>query len=76
MTAKRTSETVRTARSGCYTCHGSAAYWLGRNAVGVAVQHHDRTGHRTWCEQSIRTTYGAAEAEAAHPDLFELQAAS
>lgn len=69
----RIAETIRTVRAGCTVCHGSAAHWLGRNAAGVAARHHDATGHRTWADQSIRTTYG--ETGPAHPDLFETKAA-
>lgn len=35
----------------------------------MAAQHHDRTGHQTWCEQELRTVYGAAGP--AHPGLFQ-----
>lgn len=66
----RAAETIRTVRAGCFDCFGSAAHWLGRNAVGVASRHHDATGHQTWAEQSIRTVYGAAVDAPAHPDLF------
>ncbi|MNJ44881.1 hypothetical protein D3C77_399510 [compost metagenome] len=65
---KRRSDTTRQVRAGCTVCHGDRAHWLGRNAVGLAARHHDATGHRTWCEQAIRTVYG--DAGPAHPYLF------
>ncbi|OWR21776.1 Uncharacterised protein [Brevundimonas diminuta] len=66
---KRIAETSHKVRAGCRTCHGDQAHWLGRNALAMAAQHHDRTGHQTWCEQELRTVYGAAGS--AHPDLFQ-----
>lgn len=65
---KRVSDTRRQVRAGCYDCHGGLAHWLGRNALALAARHHDATGHRTWCDQTIQTVYGATDA--AHPDLF------
>ena len=44
------------------------AHWLGRNAQAVAARHHDKTGHHTWVDASVLTTYGQREH---HPDLFE-----
>lgn len=64
----RQSDTTRQVRSGCFECHGGGPHWLGRNAAGVAARHHDATGHRTWCDQAIRTVHG--DASPSHPDLF------
>lgn len=65
---KRLSDTTRQVRAGCFECHNGQPHWLGRNAAGVAARHHDATGHRTWCEQAIRTVHG--DASPSHPDLF------
>jgi hypothetical protein len=39
----------------CGTCNWKAE---SRNAVGLAAQHCDRTGHIVSCHQIIVTTYG------------------
>lgn len=46
------------AQGGCNTCHGGNAAWTGKNAVSLAAQHYDRTKHKTWATQTIRTAYG------------------
>jgi len=55
--------TRQTARSrdimaGCYVCHGATAFWTSGNAQALAAQHHDRTGHQTWCRIAMSVTYG------------------
>lgn len=49
---------VSSIMAGCFDCWGSDAHWFTRNAMGLAAQHHDRTGHITWCEQVVNVTYG------------------
>ena len=39
---------VRAVTAGCEECSGSKIKWEGKNAQGVAVQHHDRYGHHVW----------------------------
>lgn len=48
----------RNVRGGCFTCHGTTATWFGPNAHGVAVRHHDATGHETWVDVSMSIRYG------------------
>ncbi len=45
--------------AGCFVCHGGNAHWTSANAQGLAAQHHDRTGHQTWCSIATSVTYGA-----------------
>jgi len=66
--SKRERSLTVTMRAGCNTCHSGQAFWLGRNAQAVAARHHDKTGHQTWVDASMLTTYGSREH---HPDLFE-----
>jgi hypothetical protein len=40
--------------AGCHTCGKT---WETRNALGVAAQHTNRTGHYVWAEQTIATTW-------------------
>lgn len=44
--------------AGCYVCHGHESHWDSKNALALAAQHHDRTGHPTWAEQCISVKYG------------------
>ncbi len=43
----------------CFVCHGAAAFWTSANAQALAAQHHDRTGHQTWCNIAMSVTYGS-----------------
>ena len=54
----RISSTERELRAGCYVCHGDRACWTSANAQALAAQHHDRTGHVTWCDIDARIRYG------------------
>ena len=58
---RRTRSFLATVMAGCRQCHGDQAVWFERNAMGVAARHHDATGHETWVEQCIHTTYGGAD---------------
>lgn len=49
----------RDVSAGCFVCHGGNAHWTSANAQGLAAQHHDRTGHQTWCRIETSVTYGA-----------------
>lgn len=46
-------------KAGCYTCHGGNTEWTAANAKALAAQHHDKTGHRTWAQNTSRTEYGS-----------------
>ena len=48
----------RDTKAGCFVCHGDAAFWTSANAQALAAQHHDRTGHQTWCRIDVSVTYG------------------
>ena len=52
---------VADVRAGCFTCHGGQAAWWSKNAMALAAQHHDRTGHPTWAEQFLSVRYGSEE---------------
>jgi hypothetical protein len=56
--ARAMRSTVTSARGGCQQCHGGNAGWHKKNALALAAQHSDRTGHVTWAETITRTTYG------------------
>ena len=56
--ALRRTVSSRTVMAGCFQCNGSEAMWTSGNAMGVAARHHDATGHQTWVDQIIQTTYG------------------
>ncbi|WP_200925659.1 hypothetical protein [Sphingomonas sp. Leaf22] len=49
----------RDTTAGCFVCHGDAAFWTSANAQALAAQHHDRTGHQTWCRIAMSVTYGS-----------------
>lgn len=55
--ARRTA-TWRDLRAGCLICHGADAHWTSANAQALAAQHHDRTGHATWCDVALSIRYG------------------
>lgn len=48
----------RVVTAGCFQCWGVEGHWFGNNAQGVAVRHHDATGHRTWVEVGMSIVYG------------------
>jgi hypothetical protein len=48
--------TVKGQKWGCNRC---AASGDAKNAMAVAAQHHKKTNHPTWSEQTMRTEYGA-----------------
>lgn len=53
----------RTYCGGCFDCWGSEGKWFRGNAQGLAVQHHDRTGHRTWVDIGVMIQYGEKKEE-------------
>lgn len=54
----RISKIEREYRAGCHVCWGGNVRWTTANAQALAVQHHDRTDHETWCDIDTRTKYG------------------
>ncbi len=68
----RVKSTYRLIAAGCKTCHGVAPHWTGPNAQGLAAQHHDRTGHRTWCNVTLSITYGREEADTRQIDIEDV----
>lgn len=46
-----------TVMAGCFTCNGSDALWLTRNAMALAAKHADTTGHETWADQVLQVRY-------------------
>ena len=74
MKARRTF-TSRDVRAGCFVCHGSEAQWYGGQAQGTAAQHHDRTGHATWCDVVMSVRYGRTEPDARQIDIEDSIAA-
>lgn len=54
----RTTARCRETKAGCFVCHGDAAFWTSANAQALAAQHHDRTGHQTWCRIDMSVNYG------------------
>lgn len=54
----RISSTERELRGGCFVCHAERPRWTGPNAQALAAQHHDRTGHATWCDIAMQVRYG------------------
>lgn len=52
------SSTLVDIRAGCLECHGQQAHWTGGNAMAVAARHAKSFGHPTWCEQTLRVTFG------------------
>ncbi len=56
---RKTRSGVIHAIAGCHICHGEyETGWDSKNALALAAQHHDRTGHPTWAEQCISVKYG------------------
>lgn len=55
----RTTARHRDVMAGCFVCHGAAAFWTSANAQALAAQHHDRTGHQTWCDIRMAVVYGS-----------------
>jgi hypothetical protein len=48
---------VTHAMGGCWDCNGGDALWHARNAVAVAARHASATGHHTWAEQVIASSF-------------------
>lgn len=48
----------RELQAGCFDCYGPDARWVGPNAQGLAVRHHDAKGHATWCDIVMSIRYG------------------
>ncbi len=65
----RETFTSRDVRAGCFTCHGTDAYWRGGQAQGTAARHHDATGHATWTDVSLSVRYGREERDAQQLDI-------
>lgn len=57
----------RTVMAGCFVCNGSDAKWFGPNAQGVAVRHHDATGHPTWVDIAMSLRYGEEQSKERQP---------
>ena len=41
----------------CFTCAGSTAIWVAKNAMAVAARHAQATGHETWADQNLSVRY-------------------
>ncbi|MEG3167522.1 hypothetical protein U1737_04860 [Sphingomonas sp. LB3N6] len=65
----RISTTERDYRAGCCVCWGGTVRWKTANAQALAVQHHDRTGHETWCDIDARTKYGRSAPDDRQTDI-------
>lgn len=72
----RVGVTTRELRAGCYVCHGDKARWTSSNAQALAAQHHDRTGHPTWCDIALAVRYGRVTADDRQIDLEDAIASS
>lgn len=57
------------AMAGCFVCHGNTAFWTSANAQALAAQHHDRTGHQTWCRIDMSVTYGVGAGDDRQIDI-------
>lgn len=73
---ERRTSTSRDLRAGCFVCHGIDAHWTSANAQALAVQHHDRTGHATWCDVYLSVRYGREAADDRQTDIEDAIAAS
>jgi hypothetical protein len=76
MTSARATATSRDVRAGCFVCYGSDARWIGGQAQGTAAQHHDATGHATWCDVYLSVRYGRDAGDDRQIDIEESIAAS
>ncbi len=72
----RRTSTSRELRAGCYTCHGDRAHWTSANAQALAAQHHDRTGHPTWCDIAASIRYGRVAPDDRQHDIEDAIAAA
>jgi hypothetical protein len=72
----RRTDIKRDYRAGCLVCYGEKARWTSANAQAVAAQHHDRTGHATWCDKVEQISYGRHEPDDRQHDLEDAIAAS
>lgn len=43
--------------AGCFTCAGSTAIWISKNAMAVAARHAQATGHETWADQNLSVRF-------------------
>jgi hypothetical protein len=66
---QRRTSNVRDLRAGCFVCHGADARWTSANAQALAAQHHDRTGHPTWCDIAMSIRYGRAGVDPRQTDI-------
>lgn len=69
MTTGRETFTSRDVRAGCFTCHGTDAFWLTPNAQALAALHHDKTKHPTWCDVHLSIHYGREQADPRQIDI-------
>lgn len=68
MTKRLTRSTLISANGHCERC---SAQWSAKNALALAAQHNDKTGHPTVVEQRTRTEYGGgASARAKQESLL------
>jgi hypothetical protein len=65
----RIMNTTRELRAGCMACHRERPRWTGPNAQALAAQHHDRTGHPTWCDIAMQVRYGRPPADDRQIDI-------
>lgn len=72
----RSSKTEREYRAGCSVCWGEKVHWTTANAQALAVQHHDRTGHETWCDIDARSRYGRAAPDDRQIDIEDMIASA
>jgi hypothetical protein len=72
----RRTATSRELSAGCFVCHGDQPRWFSANAQALAAQHHDRTGHATWCEVHLSICYGRDAADERQVDIEDAIAAS
>lgn len=66
---ERRTSTTRVLRAGCFVCDGDVARWTSANAQALAAQHHDRTGHATWCDIAASIQYGRAAPDDRQHDI-------
>lgn len=69
---ERQSATSRDLRAGCFVCHGTAVRWTSSNAQALAAQHHDRTGHATWCDIAMMIRYGRTAPDDRQTDIEDV----
>lgn len=57
MPPRRHVVVYREVKAGCRECGGARVEWRGGPAQGLAAQHTDRTGHKTWVDIAMRLEY-------------------